>query len=88
MPANLENSEVATVATGKSQFSFQSQRNTMPKNIQTTIRLHSFHMLARLCAKAFKLGFSSTQTENFQMYKLGIEKAEEPETKLTKFVRS
>ena len=39
-------------------------------------------MLARLCSKSFKLGFSSTWTENFQMYKLELEKAEEPEIKL------
>ena len=31
----------------KSQFSFQSQRRTMPKNGKTTKQLHSFHMLAR-----------------------------------------
>ena len=31
--------------TGKGQFSFQSQRRAMPKNAQTTIQLHSFHML-------------------------------------------
>ena len=29
--------------TGKGQFSFQSQRKTGPKNIQTTIQLCSFH---------------------------------------------
>ena len=39
-------------------------------------------MLARLCSKSFKLGFKSTWTENFQMYKLDLEKAEEPEIKL------
>ena len=33
--------------TGKGQFSFQSQRKAMPKNVQTTAQLHSFHMLAR-----------------------------------------
>ena len=33
--------------TGKGQFSFQSQRRAMPKNVQTTAQLHSFHMLAR-----------------------------------------
>ena len=36
-------------------------------------------MLVRLCSKSFKLGFSSTWTENFQMYKLDLEKAEESE---------
>ena len=33
----------------KYQFSFQSQRKAMPKNVQTSIRLYSFHMLARSC---------------------------------------
>ena len=67
--------------TGKGQFSFQSQRKAMPKNAQTTIQLCSFHMLARYCSKSFKQGFSSTWTKNFQMYKLDLEKAEEPEIK-------
>ena len=31
--------------TGKGQFSFQSQRNAMPKNAQTDAQLHSSHML-------------------------------------------
>ena len=31
--------------TGKGQFSFQSQRKAMPKNVQTTAQLHSSHML-------------------------------------------
>ena len=33
--------------TGESQFSFQSQRKVMPKNVQTTAQLHSSHMLAK-----------------------------------------
>ena len=45
--------------TGKGQFSFQSQRKAMPKNVQTTAQLHSFHMLAKLCSKSFKLGSNS-----------------------------
>ena len=44
----------------KSQFSFQSQKKAMPKNVQTTVQLCSFHMLARLYSKSFKLGFSIT----------------------------
>ena len=43
MPANLENSVVATGL--KSQFSFQFQRKVMPKNAQTTSQLHSSHTL-------------------------------------------
>ena len=45
-------------------------------------------MLAMKCSKSFKLDFSSTWTKNFQMYKLGLEKAEEPEAKLPTFVGS
>ena len=33
--------------TGKGQFSFQSQRKTMPRNIQTAVQLCSFPVLAR-----------------------------------------
>ena len=54
----------------------------MTKNVQTTVQLHSFHMLASKCSKSFKLGFNSTWNQNFQMYKLDLEKAEEPEIEL------
>ena len=33
--------------TGKGQFSFQSLRKAMPKNVQTTAQLHSSHTLAK-----------------------------------------
>ena len=33
--------------TGKGQFSFQSQRKTMPKNAQTTAQLHPSHTLVK-----------------------------------------
>ena len=68
--------------TGKSQCSFQSQRKAMPKNAQTTAQLHSSHMLVKWCSKFSKPGFSNTCTVNFQMFKLGLEKAEETEIKL------
>ena len=45
-------------------------------------------MLVRLYLKSFKLGFSSMWTENLQMYKLDLEKAEEPEIKLPTFIGS
>ena len=51
-------------------------KRAMPKNVRSTIQLHSLHILARLCSKSFKLGFSSTRIENFQMYKQDLEKAE------------
>ena len=67
--------------TGKGQLSFQSQIKAMPKNAQTTSQLHSSHTLAKRCSKFSKLGFNSMWTENFQMSKLDLEKAEEPEIK-------
>ena len=33
--------------TGKGQFSFQFQRQAMPKNAQTNAQLHSSHMLVK-----------------------------------------
>jgi len=48
----------------------------MPKNVQATTQLHSFPMLRIL------QDFNSMWTENFQMFKLDLEKAEEPEIKL------
>ena len=46
MPANLENSAVAT---GLEKVSFHSnpKRKAMPKNIQTTAQLHSSHTLTK-----------------------------------------
>ena len=46
--------------TGKGQFSFQSQRKAMPKNVQTTAQLHLSHALVKQCSKFSKLGFSNT----------------------------
>ena len=54
----------------------------MLKNVQTTVQLSSFHKLARSYSKSFKQGLSSMWTKNFQMYKLDLEKTEEPEIKL------
>ena len=54
----------------------------MPKNAQTTTQLHSSHTLVKQCSKFSKPGFSNTWTMNSQMFKLVLEKAEEPKTKL------
>ena len=45
-------------------------------------QLHSSHTLARWCSKFSKPGFNSTWTVNFQMFKLHLENAKEPEIKL------
>ena len=65
--------------TGKGQFSFHSQRKAMPKNAQTTAQLPSLHTLVKQCSKFSKQGCNSMWTTNFQMSKLDLEKAEEPE---------
>ena len=54
----------------------------MPNNAQTTTQLHSSNTVAKYCWKFSEPGFSSTWTTNFQMFKLSLEKAEEPEIKL------
>ena len=54
----------------------------MLKNVQTTAQLHSSHTLAKWCSKSSKPGFNSTWTVNFQMFKLDLEMAKEPEIKL------
>ena len=66
--------------TGKGQFSFQSLRKAMPKNAQTTTQLQSSHTLAESCSKFSKPGFNSMWTVNFQMVKVDLAKAEEPES--------
>ena len=79
MSANLENS---TVPTEMEKVSFQS--NLKEEQSQRRFKLYNFihFMLARLCSKSFKLGFSNTRTENFQVYKLDLEKGQGPEIKL------
>ena len=73
---------------GKGQFSFQSQRKAMPKNAQTTAQLHSSNTLVKWCSKFSRPGFSNMWTVNFQMFKLDLEKTEEPEVKLPTSVGS
>ena len=46
IPANLENSAVAT-GLEKVSFSFQSQRKVMPKNVSTTAQLYLSHTLVK-----------------------------------------
>ena len=62
--------------TGKGQFSFQSQRKAMSKNAQTTTRLHSSHTLVKIL---------QTRLQQYMNRELPdvLEKAEEPEVKLS-----
>ena len=67
---------------GKGQSSSQFPRRVVLKSVQTTGQLHSSPLLVRSCLKSCMLGFSIMWTKDFQMSKLGLEKAEEPEIKL------
>ena len=52
-------------------------------NYRTTVLIsHASKIMLALLSKFFKPGFNSTRTKNFQMLKLDLEKAEEPEIKL------
>ena len=81
MPANLEHSAVA-IALEKVSFHSNPKEKAMPKNVQITTQLHSSHMLAKKCSKFSKLGFKSMSTENFQSFKLDLQKSGKPEIKL------
>ena len=86
MLANLESSAVATEL--EKVFSFQYQRRAMPKNVRTTVQFCSSHMLVKQYSKFSKPSFNIVWVEDFQMFKLDLEKAEEPEIKLLKSVGS
>ena len=58
--------------TGKGQFSFQSQRKPMPKNVQTTAQLDSSHT-SKIMLKILQARLQ--QYVNFQMFKRDLEKA-------------
>jgi len=70
MLANLENS----VVTRLEKVSFHSSPK-MGITVKTSAQLSSFPILASQYSKSFKLGFNSMWTENFQMFKLHLEKA-------------
>ena len=52
----------------------------MPKNVQTTAQLHSSHMLVML--KILQARLQQHVNRELQMFKLVLEKAEEPEIKM------
>ena len=77
MPAETENSAVATGL--EKVFSFQSQRKANYHIIVLILYAHKVML---------KILQASKWTKNFQMFKLDLEKAEEPEMKLPTSVGS
>ena len=63
-------------------------KKAMPKNVQTTAQLHSSHHTSKVMLKILQASLHSIWTVNFQMFKLDLEKAEEPEIKLPTSVGS
>ena len=68
--------------TGKGQFSFQSQRRARPKKCSDYHTVVLLSHASKVMPQILQAKLQQYATENFQMYKLGLEKAEEPETKL------
>ena len=65
--------------TGKGQFSFQSQREAMPKNAQTTTQFYSSHTLMFKILQARLQQYVNHELPDVQA---GFENTEEPEIKL------
>ena len=82
MPVNLENSAVAT---GLEKIRFHCPKKGNTKECSKCANYHTVALIShvsKIMLKISKPGFNSTQTVNFQMFKLNLEKAEEPEIKL------
>ena len=72
MPANLENS--SDHRPGKSHFSLQSQRRVMPKNVQTTVQLHLFHMLSEVMLKILQARLQQYMNQELPDVQVGFRK--------------
>ena len=76
--------ENSAVATGLEKVSFHSN----PKECSNYHTIVLISHASKVWWKPFKLDFNGIWTENFQMYKLDLEKSEEPEIKLPIFIVS
>ena len=63
--------------TGKGQFSFQSQRREMPKNVQTTAQLHLFHV-SKVMLKILQARFQQYINQEFPDVQTGFRKGRGP----------
>ena len=75
-------------SSGKGQFSFQSQEGQCQWMFKLLHNCTYFTGKQSNTENSPKLGFNSTLTMNFQMFKPDLEKAEEPEIKLPTSVGS
>ena len=79
MPANLKNSAVATELE-KVSFHFNHKERQCSNYCTNALISHTSKVIPN--SKSSKPGFSNMWTVNFQMFKLVLEKAEDPEIKL------
>ena len=86
MPANLENSAVATGLEKSVFIPIPKKSNAKEHSNYCTIALIS--QTSNVILTISKPGFNSTRTVNFQMFKLDLEKVEEPDIKLPTSVGS
>ena len=82
---NLENSAGAT---GLETASFHSNPKGQHQRMFILPRSCTQLTLAKQCSRCSQPGFNSTGTINFQMFKLDLEKAEEPQIKLPTIIGS
>ena len=86
MPANLENSAVVT-DWKRSVFILILKKG----KVKECLNYYTVALIphtSKVMLKFSKPGYNNTQTVNFQMFKLDLKKAEEPEIKLPTFVGS
>ena len=60
----------------------------MPKNVQTTTQLYFFSHASKVLLKILQVRIQQYVNRELQMFKLDLEKAEEPEIKLPTSVGS
>ena len=85
MPANLENSAVAT---GLEKVSFHSNPKGNAKKCSNYRTIALISHASKVMLKILQARLQQYGTVNFQMFKLVLEKAEEPEIKLPTSVGS
>ena len=79
MSANLENSSVATILKKKKSVFIPISKKGNGKECSNC---HTIALIPHASKVMLKILLNSTWTKNFQMFKLDLEKAEEPEIKL------
>ena len=86
MPVNLENQQGSQDWKRSIFIPIPKKGSTKECSNHWTITLIS--SARKVMLKILQVGFSIMWTENFQIFKLGLEKAQEPEIKLPTFTES